>query len=360
MQIIDRYIASAFLKNLLLALVSLTALFLFQALMGQLLDHEFPVNQIVYYHLMMIPEVLVQMAPPAVLLSTVLTLSGLNRTNELTACFSIGIGLSRVMVVIWSIVFALSCGLLILQDQILPPVFKQRDIYYMREMKKRTDFFVDIKQNKVWYRSKNVIYNLKTFDLVTKKISGMSVYTFDEEFRLRQVIEAARAEFLPSGWRLFDGKVTVIEKEQPFPLTQKFAIKDLAITERPKDFEEIEKQVDSLRLKELKAYIDRARETGTDTRNFEVKYWSRWSMSFVPIIMCFLGVPFSTRSRREGGVAKDLLTCLVITFFYWLFYSVGLSLGKNGTVIPWIAAWLPSVCFGILAIFLLIRKQAKT
>jgi lipopolysaccharide export system permease protein len=88
-----------------------------------------------------------------------------------------------------------------------------------------------------------------------------------------------------------------------------------------------------------------------------VKFWSRFSLSFIPIVMCFLGVPFSVRNRREGGTAKDLGLCLAITFFYWLFYSVGLSLGTSGALPPWVAAWLPSAVFVALAAALIARQQ---
>ncbi len=96
---------------------------------------------------------------------------------------------------------------------------------------------------------------------------------------------------------------------------------------------------------------------GADTKSYEVKYHSRMSMSFIPVVMCFLAVPFSVSSRREGSIAKDLSLCLSITFFYWLFYSVGLSLGTNGVLTPWIAAWLPSGIFVVLAGILIIRKS---
>jgi lipopolysaccharide export system permease protein len=56
-------------------------------------------------------------------------------------------------------------------------------------------------------------------------------------------------------------------------------------------------------------------------------------------------------------MARDLGLCLAITFFYWMFYSIGLSLGTNGALPPWVAAWLPSVVFAALAIVLLARKK---
>ena len=357
MKTLDRYLAASFLKNYLLAVVTLSTLYLFQALLGELLDNQFPPNQLVFYHLLNLPQTIVQMTPPSVLLATVLTLSGFNRTQELTAMYSIGYGLRRIVSTLLALVFVISCVTLVLQDRILPLIFKKRTTYYWHEMKGKTDFFLDVKQDKIWYRSKNLIYNLRTFDRTTKTIHGMSVYTFDDNFKLVQVIDAARAEYSAKGWKLMDGTVTVFVDQDAFPLNQAFKEKELVISETPKDFQEIEKEVDALRIKELWQYIKRTADTGTDVKAFQVKLHSRFSLSFIPLVMCLLGVPFSTRSRREGGMAKDLTACLAITFFYWLFYSIGLSLGTNGSVSPVVAAWLPSVVFAIAAGALIVRKE---
>lgn len=359
MKTIDRYLALTFIKNLWLASMALTILYIFQALLGQLLDHEFPSHQILIYNLMDIPRIFVQLAPPAVLIATVMTISGFNRTNELIACYSLGMGLARIVSVIITIVFMVACLTLMMQDRILPPIHKKQMTYYYREMKKQADFFLDVKQDKIWYRSKNLIYNLRTFDAKTNIIRGMAVYTFDDQFHLQQVIDAEQAQHTKQGWKLKNGVVTIFKLDDPFPLTQRFDEKELEINESPKDFQEIEKEVDGLRLKELYGYIQRTKGAGADTKGFEVKFHSRISLSFIPLVMCFLGIPFSTRNRREGGLAKDLGLCLGVTFFYWLFYSVGLSLGTNGALPPWLAAWLPSAVFAVLAAFLIIKQQQR-
>ncbi|MEN9722167.1 MAG: hypothetical protein RJB38_153, partial [Pseudomonadota bacterium] len=137
-----------------------------------------------------------------------------------------------------------------------------------------------------------------------------------------------------------------------------FDTKELLISETPKDFQEIEKEVDTLRLRELWSYIARMREAGTNTRSFEVKFHSRIAICFMPLIMCWMGVPFSMSSRRSGGLARDLGLALGATFFYWLFYSISLSLGTNGALHPLLAAWLPSLIFFALAMVLVFRKSA--
>ncbi len=356
MRTLDRYLAALFTKNFIVASFSMTLLFSFQAFLGDLFERNYSPDQLLTYHALYIPQVMVQMMPSSVLIATVMTLSGLARTNELVACFSIGFGLRRIMALILSIVVMISCIVLVLQDRILPPMFRKRVQYYWREMQKKPDFFLDIKQDKIWYRSQNLIYNLRRFDPASKTITGMAIYEFDDQFNLKQVINADHASFSSEGWRLIHGNVITFPTDDPFPVTQEFEEKSLQIAETPKDFQEIEKEVDSLRLKELKAYIQRIKKAGVDTKSYEVKFHSKISMSFCPLIMCILGIPFSVRTRREGGAAKDLGLCLGVTFFYWIFFSVGLSLGTNGALPPGLAAWLPSLIFGVLAAVLIARK----
>ena len=357
MRTLDRYLSGIFLKNFLLAMMALGTLFIFQAILAEVVEHQFPTEQIVIYHLLNFPQILVQMSPPSVLLATVMTLSGLNRTNELVACYSLGQGIGRVVGLLLSLTFVICCAVLVLQDRILPPSFRKRTTYYWREMKKRPDFFLDLKRDKVWYRSKNLIYNLQTFDPKSYSITGMSVYSFDDQFNLVEVVEAQRARYSPKGWLLKNGTVTVFSQEDPFPLSKKFDEKELIIAETPNDFLEIEREVDGLRFKELFRYIERQKAAGADTKQTEVKFHSKISLGFIPMIMCILAVPFSVRNRREGGVARDIGLCLGLTFFYWLFYSVGLSLGSNGALPPIVAAWLPSVVFGGLAGALIFRDR---
>jgi lipopolysaccharide export system permease protein len=224
-------------------------------------------------------------------------------------------------------------------------------------MKKRTDFYFDIKQGKIWYRSKNLIYNLRAFDQKSAQILGMTVYSFDDDFRLVQTVDAERARFTPQGWKLMMGTVTQFSADDPFPMNQKFNELKLQIPETPKDFQEIEKEVDGLRLKELHQYIERNQNAGLDVKTYQVKFHSRFSLSFIPLVMCILAVPFSVRGAREGGLAKDLGICLAVTFFYWLFYSIGLSLGTNGALPPIVAAWAPTVIFTVFALFLVARTR---
>lgn len=360
MKTLDRYIAGIFVKNVITSIIGMAALFWFQSMFTDLYDHTHPMHQILTYHMLNLPQVIVQMSPPGILLATVLTLSGLSRTAELIACHAIGVGLRRIMGVILMIVVVVSALILVANDRILPHVFRVRTDYRYIQMEKRLDFFLDVRRDKIWYRSKNMIYNLQRFDPQLKTIHGMSIYTFDEHFNLIQVIGAEKAEHTEKGWKLRTGAVAVFPSDDAFPLIQDFDKKEVLLEETPKDFLEIEKEVDGLRLKDLYSYIQRMNNAGANTKAYEVKFHSRISQSLIPVVMCLLAVPFSIGRRREGGMAADLGFCLLMTFVYWLTYSVGLAMGSNGALPPVAAAWLSTGLFFGLAIVMIIRKHETT
>jgi lipopolysaccharide export system permease protein len=358
MKILVRYISEAFVRNFFVSLLILTGLYLFQSILSNIVDETWPLSKILYYNLLDVPNVMVQMFPPTILMTTLLTLSGLSKTNELVACYAIGFGLRQIMGIIFSLVFIVCCLSISVQDRVLPSLHKKRTLYYWRELKHRSDFIMDLKQDKIWYRSKNLIYNLEFFDAKTKSIRGMTVYTFDSNFKLVQVLSAKKGEYTPTGWSLQDGISTVFSEQDNFPVGIKFDKRELQIAETPTDFQEIDKEVDGLRILELYRYIQKIKAAGADTKGYEVKLHKRGSQSVIPLVMALLAIPFATRGRREGSVAKDFSVCLGITFFYWLFYSVGLSLGTNGTLAPWLAAWSPSFIFAGVAVVLISRKRS--
>jgi LPS export ABC transporter permease LptG len=351
MQILARYIAGAYFRNLILSTSGLVVLFFFQSVITQINDYT--LAQKVIMNLYDLPSMWVMVAPPAVLMATILTLSALSKTNELVACYSIGIGIRQVMSVLFPIVFVFSCLSLVMQDRILPAVNEKKSLFYWKEIKKRQDFYLDVKQEKIWYRSNRYIYHLRNFDPEHGRIIGIGVYEFDDSFNLKEELQAEEAVFKGGSWELRKGRKTIFNAKTGFPESENFASRGLMIKETPKDFKMIEKEVDRLRIKDLIRFIRSNRESGIDSKGLEVKLQSRFSLSFIPIIMFLLAIPFAVSRGREGRTGKDLVIAFAITFFYWLSYSISMSLGQNGALPPVAAAWTPSLIFGILALYLL-------
>ena len=358
MKLIDRYILFEFSKNFILTVIALGFIFFVSDLLRGVWDAEVSSGVLFKYSAMQIPQILCQMTPPAAMLATMITLSLMNRKNELTAIHASGISLAHISFLIFGAIFIACCLTLVTYDRIVPPLARQRLVYYWKEIKGRQDFSLDIKTTKIWYRSKNHIYNLRLFDKKERKIQGVGIYFFDRDFRLLQHIEAETAQFDNSGeWTLTNGMLTVFQENSSFPLSKHFDEKKIRLPETPKDFLEIERQVEALRIKELWRFIKRNRLAGIDTKAYEVDFHSRLAISFIPLVMALLAVPFSVRPKRQGGMGKDLSIALGFIFSYWLLFSITMTMGRSGTIAPWVSVWLPSILYLMVGVYMVTRGR---
>lgn len=359
MRILDRYILFEFVRSFLIALLALATVFFIADYLRGVWDAEVSPMALLKYGAYQLPAIICQMVPPAAMLGTTICLSLLNRKNELTAIHASGIGLSHVSTLIFGAIFIACCFTLVTYDRVVPPLARKRTSYYWRVIKKRPDFTVDIKTSKIWYRSKNYIYNLRVYDNATSTIHGIGIYFFDNRFQLMQHVEAETAHYdvKQNEWDLKDGMLTIFPEGQSFPLSKHFAEKRLTLPETPKDFLEIDKQVETLRLKELLTFIKRNKDAGLDTKTYEVDFHSRIAVSFIALVMGLLAIPYSVRPKREGGLGKDLAICIGWIFSYWLLFSLSLSLGRSGAIAPAMSVWGPSALFFVAAVTLVLKGR---
>jgi lipopolysaccharide export system permease protein len=319
-------------------------------------ESETTAAKLLMYNAYQLPATLVQMTAPAAMMATMVTLSMLNRKNELVAMQACGVGIFHISFLIFGMIFIVCCTTLVISDRVLPPLAKKRTAFLWREIKGRKDFSLDIKSSKIWYRSKNFIYNLKTYDRATSSIQGFGVYFFDDNFSLKQHIEAKEAHFSSGEWILKEGMVSVFPSAKEFPLSKHFTEKKIKLPDKPEDFGEIERQVDTLRLKDLWLFIKRNRASGLKTDSYEVDFHSRVSLSFIPMVMSLLVIPYAIRPRRQGGFGRDISLCIAWILVYWIMFSISLSLGRSGAARAWLAVWSPSALFLGASIMQILKK----
>ena len=75
----------------------------------------------------------------------------------------------------------------------------------------------------------------------------------------------------------------------------------------------------------------------------------------VCIILLVIGISFSLRSERSGGLAQSIGAGVIIGFSYWLVFAFSLSLGRSGTLYPLLAAWIPNLLFAVAAYYMIRR-----
>lgn len=355
---IDRYTTWLFWGYFLGAMAVFLTLFSAVDAMSTLTEYKgVAPSALVKYYLFYFPEIIRQLLPVACLLGTILTLSSLNKANELVALFAAGMSLFRVALPMLIWVTLISALGYVSSDRIIPKTIKEKNYILYYDLKKEPHRFSTIKTDKIWYRSKNSLFNIQTLNAQGNKAQGLTMYFFNEDWDLVQMITAREVSIQGAQWALEKGTVTVFTKESSFPLTSHFQTKNIVMAEDSKDLQSAGQTADMMSQKELKHFIEKNRQAGLDTLAYEVDYQSKFGFAFAGIVMCLLGIPFSVGRARSGGTMLNVGICLGLVFAYYVFYSSGITLGQHGTIPPVVAAWAPNIIMATLGLVLLKRLK---
>lgn len=347
---IDRYTSwlfwGYFIGGLLVFLTIFTAV---DAMSTMAENRGVPFDKLARYYLYSFPEIIQKLLPIACLLGTVLTLSNLNKANELVALFASGMSLFRISLPILFWVVLLSAIGYFVGDNIVPKAMTQKNYVYYYDIKKEPHRFSTVKTNKIWYRTKNSIFYIKTLTAKGDHAQGLTMYFFNENWDLVQMMTARDVNISANHWNLENGTVTVFSKDSSFPLTTQFKNKKINMAEDSKDLQSSGQTSGMMSQKELDRFINKNKEAGLDTVAYEVDYHSKISFAFAGLVMCLLGIPFSVGRARSGGTMLNVGISLALVFGYYILYSSGITLGQHGTLPPLVAAWAPNLAMGAVA-----------
>lgn len=353
---IDRYISGFFWTYLLGGLAVFVTMFVAIDAMSVMVSYpDVAAGTLLRYYGFSMPEVIYRMIPVASVMAVIMTLSTLQKGNELTALFSSGMSLFRIALpmLIWVI---LMCGVVFLMsDRVLPAFAKQKNFVFFHEIRKNPSLYSTVKNERIWYRSKDMIFNIKTLNETANKAQGLTLYFFNSDWDLLQMMTAEEVDLLGTQWLLKKGSVTLFEKDSSFPLTSKFKEKTILMGEDSKDLSSSANTSDMLSLKELSQFIKRNKEAGLDTLLYEVSYHSKYGFAFSAFVMCLLGIPFSVGKARSGGTMVNIGICLGLVAAYWIAYSSALTFGNHGQIPPIAAAWAPNILASLIALILFRR-----
>jgi lipopolysaccharide export system permease protein len=355
---IDRYTAGLFLGFFLGGILVIVTLFIAVDAMSTLVTYKgVSTSVLLNYYLYQIPEIVQKMIPVACLGGVIMTLSTMNRNNELVALFAAGMSLLRVVMPMLLLVMLISAAGFFVGDRVVPTMTRQKNYLFYHEIKKNPAMYSTVKTDRIWYRSKNAIFNIKTLSAKGDVAQGLTVYFFNDDWDLMQMISAKDVVLNGTQWVLKNGSVTVFAKESSFPLTSQFKTKTIVMSEDAKDLQGTGQTSDTLTQAELRRYIDKNREGGLDTLRYEVDYHSKFSFAFSGLVMCLLGIPFSVAKGRSGGAMISIGIALALVFGYYILYSSGLTLGQNGALSPIVATWGPNVLMASFGLLLMRRLK---
>jgi len=355
---IDRYLLVLFWSAFFAGLLVFLTLFLATDAISTLVKYKDISSMILLkYYAFYAPEVIYKMLPIACVIGMVVTISSLNKGSELVALFASGLSLFRISRVIFISIIIVGVFSYFFSDQLMPVFNRQKNFIYYNEMEKTPSRFQTIKTNKIWYRSKNSIFNIKTLNIEGNKAQGLTLYFFNDKWNLVQMLTADSVLLNGSQWILKHGTITVFDQASSFPLNDKFIEKTIMMTEDAQDLRSTGQTSDLLTQKELSRFINKNKEAGLDTIRYEVDFYSKFSFALAGLVMSLLALPFCVGRGRGGGMMRNIGISIGLVVMYWVMHSTAQTLGQHGQIAPILAAWLPNVLMLSLGVFLLLRSN---
>ncbi len=131
-KIIDKYISKNFIKSFFLSLIAFVGIFLVSQLfkvIRYVSDGRFSANESITYILTMIPKILIDVAPLAVLLGSLMTVSSMASNLEIISLKTAGISFKRIVLFPICISAVIAIMVFYINDSLYPySVRKNREI----------------------------------------------------------------------------------------------------------------------------------------------------------------------------------------------------------------------------------------
>lgn len=347
LQLLGRYVAQEFSRNLALTLATLVSIYLlidFFEKIDRLLRAQTGIITIIEYFAAKLPVAAAQVLPAAVILAVIITFGMLSRHNETIAIKCAGISLIRLLLPILNISLALATAMLILNLHVNPSLMQRiNGIWETKVDKKPIRELIELKY--LWYKGDRVILNITDFRKDTKAMGDVRIYVFDPQFHLIQFVAARKAQWTGKNWLFFDGQV------QSFGLNgaligETFKTRTIVLTERPEDFANLERKVTEMTGTDLYRYILRLERDGYDSRPYWVELHSRLALALTPLIVTLIGGSLIFW-QEKSNIPLSIALGIALVFVYWLLFSFLLSLGQVGAIPILLAAWLANIIFGL-------------
>lgn len=354
LNLIDRYVLRHFALVFLLVITSCVAILSITDLtenVDDVLKNSPPASVLFRYYKYLSLQLAYEIAPIAVLVTTLVTFSLLARSNEVTACRALGISIYRLALP--ALLGAVAVGALFagLQARVLPA--SNRKVAEAKAViRGQPPPRLARSADRHWQMGRGrFMYNFLYFDDSQRMLQRLQVFEFDDRFRLVARLFADHARFedgewtLDRGWtRSFDGRRQL--DYEPFSGSVRV---DLA--EAPDFFADEMRRPDQMGFRELAEYSKELRESGRPQPRYEVALYNKIAFPIGAVVMAMVGFPFAFRIERRGAL-YGLGISIALGVVFVLVYAFFRTLGEVGALPPVVAVWSPSLLFSLFGAYL--------
>ena len=311
------------------------------------------------YYLGFIPRMAAMLFPLFVFISVIFFTSKMADRSEVIAILSSGVTYSR-----FTVPYFIGAGLLALLMWFgLQTVIPNANYKWANFEKRYIDvnqaaglFNSSYRQNVHMRIDSSTYLSVRGYDTITKSGTGF----FIQKFAGNQLTYNLRAATFKWDTALLKWRLTKVNERFFNEINE--AVKNaseltVAYNVKPIDLRKDDYLKDQMTTRELNDYIEKERFRNSEyLSSLLVERYSRDAQPVAIIILTIMGVCISSRKVR-GGSGVHLAIGVLLSVLYILFSRFSNVFATKGSFSPMLAAWVPNIIFGIVAVYLYYRAS---
>lgn len=202
MRLLGRYITASVLLSTLAVLVVIVGLDIIFSLLDEMdnLRGDYGFFEVVYYLLIRLPNRLYLFLPIAILVGVLIGLGNLAATSELTVMRAAGVSIPRLIIQACKPVFLLLVLAMLASEFWLPSLGQYADTYRWEKLNSKRQSTLVTSHN-LWLKENNNFYSISVAR-DDGQLLGIRVFELNEDWSLKKLITAPRADYLDERWEL--------------------------------------------------------------------------------------------------------------------------------------------------------------
>lgn len=359
--ILDRYVIRTFVGILGMVVASGLTIYIVADLTqiaDDIFENDVSRGVVFSYYKYMSLQIVYELSPILVLITTLITFSVLSRNSEVIAIKALGVSLYRLALPAVAIALLVTLGTMFMESNILPASNERVD-ELEATIKGRDEPRSYRRADRQWLFARGrYIYNYLHYDTTRQQIQRLQVFELGDDFSLDGRLLAQRAEYaaggswhFENGWaRRFEGSgVTSYDRFEGARLVQ--------FPENPDFFESELRPPEQMSYSELDRYIEELESSGQSAPELEVELQNKVAYPFISLVMALVALPFAFRLGRQGALYGIGLS-IVIGIVFIAIYAFFTTMGQTGRLPPLVAVWSPNLVFAMLSVYLFLGVRS--
>lgn len=306
------------------------------------------------YLLFLLPLITVELFPATMLISVLVTYALLAKRQEAIAWWASGQSVYRLMLPGFFFALAVAFGSWLVQEHIMPGTNLKQDA--LRARIRGGEARTITRTGRQWLASTDTrrFYSYEFGE--DGRLIEPTIYELDADaVHLAQVVSGKTGAWSdPSHLKVGQAETLALKGMEVERKTE--AEVTFAGVESPQVFKPTIDKPSQLSARDLRGYVNAAKQRGTDVSALAVALQRKYAGPFGIVIMAFIGMPLAVSFGRKGTVIA-LCAAVVVGIAYWAVGGGFQQLGSHGLLRPSVAGWSPLLIFAAAGTYFLSRVR---